>query len=352
MTPPDQLGNSLKIHLLCALTILGPAIATFAETTASARSTGSAQIVRHAQAKIVKIYGAGGLRGLESYQSGMWISANGHVLTSWSYVLDADPIIVVDDQGERHEATLLGIDPILEIAVLKTDASGPDYFALEQAVPLEVGDRVYAFSNLFGIATGDEPASVQHGVVAMTASLHGRQGSIAVPYRGPVYLIDAMTNNAGATGGALTDATGRLAGILGKEVRHEESGIWVNYAIPIEPLREIVAGIVAGKGSGPSQTTNAESPPDHPWSLVQAGIRFVPDVLAVTPPYVDSVVPGSKAEAAGLRPDDLVMFVRDQLVRSQGELNALVRAISDSESLALVVLRDQELVPVTLAAVE
>ena len=37
------------------------------------------------------------MRGLEAYQSGMLISAEGHILTVWSYVLDVDPVVVLDD---------------------------------------------------------------------------------------------------------------------------------------------------------------------------------------------------------------------------------------------------------------
>ena len=55
--------------------------------------------------RIVKIYGSGGLKGLEAYQSGFLISAEGHVLTAWSYVLDAEEYInVVLDDGTRATA--------------------------------------------------------------------------------------------------------------------------------------------------------------------------------------------------------------------------------------------------------
>ena len=81
-----------------------------------------AAVAREVQPKIVKIYGAGGLRGLEAYQSGMLISAEGHVLTVWSYVLDSDDVTVVLDDGRRFTAKLVGADPLTEIAVLKIDA--------------------------------------------------------------------------------------------------------------------------------------------------------------------------------------------------------------------------------------
>src|SRR5690349_8534627 len=50
-------------------------------------------VINGVQPKIVKVYGAGGLHGLEHYQSGFLVSAEGHVLSAWSYVLDSDEVI-------------------------------------------------------------------------------------------------------------------------------------------------------------------------------------------------------------------------------------------------------------------
>ena len=87
-------------------------------------SARSPTCVETVQPKIVKIYGSGGLQGLEAYQSGFLISAEGHVLTAWSYVLDAEEYItVVLDDGTHHGAKLLGHDPRLEIAMLKIEAT-------------------------------------------------------------------------------------------------------------------------------------------------------------------------------------------------------------------------------------
>ncbi|HVW37927.1 MAG TPA: serine protease, partial [Pirellulales bacterium] len=72
-----------------------------------------AAVIRGVQPKIVKIYGAGGFRGLEPYQSGFLVSPAGHVLTAWSYVLDTDYITVTLDDGRKFEAKLLGADPRL-----------------------------------------------------------------------------------------------------------------------------------------------------------------------------------------------------------------------------------------------
>src|SRR3954468_17400293 len=119
------------------------------------------QVARQVQPKVVKIYGAGGIRGLEHYQSGILISGKGHVLTVSSYVLDSDEVSVVLDDGRRYTAQQLAADPLTEIAVLKFDAAGDDipHFDLSTAVTADSGARVLAFSNLFGIAAGEEPVS-------------------------------------------------------------------------------------------------------------------------------------------------------------------------------------------------
>ena len=120
-----------------------------------------AEVVAEAQPKMVKVYGAGGLQGLETYQSGFLISATGHVLTTWSYVLDTDNdlVTVMLNDGRRFDAKVLGNDPRLEIAILKFDAKELPHFNLDQSVELSAGARVLAFSNLFNVATGNEPVS-------------------------------------------------------------------------------------------------------------------------------------------------------------------------------------------------
>ena len=199
------------------------------------------------QDKLVKIYGAGGSRGLEAYQSGFLCSDQGHLLTAWSYVLDTDQVTAVLADGRRLPAELVGIDPRLELAVLRISAPGLPYFDLNEAIELEPGDRVLAFSNLYGIASGNEQASLLQGFVSAVAPLAARRGVYETPYDGRVYIVDAMTNNAGAAGGVLTDVQGRLAGMLGKELRSSLTNAWLNYAIPIAELRVAAQEILAGK---------------------------------------------------------------------------------------------------------
>ena len=162
------------------------------------------------------------------------ISAEGHILTVWSYVLDTDYLSVMLADGRKFEAKLVGADPRLEIAVLKIDAQRLDHFDLAHGAVGDAGTRVWALSNLFGVATGDEPDSVQHGVVAAKTQLDARRGVYETPYHGPVYVVDCVTNNPGAAGGALVNLRGELLGMLGKELRNSQNNVWLNYAIPLD----------------------------------------------------------------------------------------------------------------------
>jgi len=155
-------------------TFIAAAALLISQPAITAAAPSFAEVIASVQPKIVKIYGAGGFRGLEHYQSGFLISPEGHVLTAWSYVLDTDFVTVTLNDGSKYTAEFVGADPRLEIAVLKIDASTTDCFRLADAVELEPGARVLAFSNLYGVATGDEPASVLKGYVSAKTDLSAR----------------------------------------------------------------------------------------------------------------------------------------------------------------------------------
>ncbi len=333
-------GLAVLAAVCCSLLLLPSS--TIAQTSL-------APVVAEVQPKIAKIYGAGGTRGLEHYQSGLLVSAAGHVLTVWSYVLDSEEVIVILHDGRRFVAQLVGNDPRLEIAVLKIDATELPHFDLNESRALDAGTKVLAFSNLFNVATGEEASSVQHGVVAAKANLSARRGVYQTTYRGSVYVIDAVTNNPGAAGGVLTDRRGILAGMLGKELRSSLDNTWLNYAVPIAELNQSVADILNGT-SRPRTKSEPTRRPAEPMTLELLGMVLVPDVLPKTPPFLDRVRPGSPAAKAGLRPDDLIVFLNDQTVNSGQVLRDEIALIDRIDEVRLIVLRGQELINVSLFA--
>ena len=307
--------------------------------------------VSRVQPAVVKIYGSGGLSGLEAYQSGLLIRADGYVLTAWSYVLDSGTVAVVLHDGRRYEGTIVGADPRAEVAVLKIDATELPFLSLEEAVNAEPGERVLAFSNLYGIAQGDEPVSVLHGIVAGVTDLTARRGAYATAYDGKAYVLDAMTNNAGAAGGVLTNLEGQLLAVLGKELRDAQTNIWLNYAIPASEIQHSVEDIVNGKLITATADELARRP-ERATSLAALGIVLVPNVLASTPPYVDFVLPDSSAQRAGLRGDDLIISVGSQMVRSQDQILAELGRIEFFDPVTITIIRQQRLLEIVLPAPE
>ncbi len=302
---------------------------------------------RDAQRKVVKVYGAGGLSGLEAYQSGFLVSPEGHVATAWSYVLDVEPIVLLDD-GRRFESKIVGFEPSLELAVLKIEASELPFFRIQDDLSPQWGDPILAVSNLFNIATGNEPASVMQGSIAAISELDARRGTFKTPYRGKVLILDLIANNPGAAGGAVVDTQGRLIGMLGKELRDTATGVWLNYAVPASALRKTIGDIIAGRKTTTAEDLAPPLPREKSHNPDTLGIVMIPDVLETTPAYVDDVTPDSPAARAELRPDDLVLLVNGKRVESQRSLRSLLRTIDRRDTVELTIQRDTQILPLVL----
>ena len=304
-------------------------------------------LARDAQKRVVKIYGAGGLTGLEAYQSGMLVSPDGHVATAWSYVLDVEPIVLLDD-GRRFDATIVGFEPSLELAVLKIDASDLPYFPIRDDLSPQWGDSILAVSNLFNVATGDEPASVMQGTIASVSTLNARRGTFKTPYNGEVLILDLIANNPGAAGGALVDSQGNLIGMLGKELRDTATGVWLNYAIPVSAFRKTIGDIIAGRKTTLVDDTKVMLDRDKSHNLDSLGLVLIPDVLESTPAYIDDVQGDSPAARAGLQPDDLILLVDGKRVESQRTLRSLLRTIDRRDDVEFTVQRETQILPLVL----
>lgn len=309
-----------------------------AAVTASGRASDPFNAVcEKVNQRLVKLFGAGGFRGVANYGTGILISPDGHILTCASQMLESSELVVHLADGRRMRAGVIVVEPELDIALLKIKVEGkkPDeptgldlaYFDIAEAAKrpaAKPGDWVLAFSNQFEIAMRDEPMSVQRGVIAAYDRMHGRRGIFDFPYTGDVYIIDAITNNAGAAGGAITDRKGNLLGIIGKEVKNALSETWMNYAVPVGAEVEVKDGDKAVKISIPKFAElgmrGQYKPVKRPEVVTGPGgyhgIRFVPNVLERTPPYVEEVEPGSPAAKAGIRVDDLISFIDGEPIYS------------------------------------
>ncbi len=300
-----------------------------------------AETILDVQPKVVKLFGAGGIRGMEGYQTGILISEDGRILTAWSHVLDDEYLTAVLHDGRRYEASLVGADPRTGVAVLKIDAAGLAHFQLEEAVEASPGTRVLAFSNAFGVAVGNEQPSVQSGYIGAKTDLQARRGVWEAAYKGPVYVLDAITSNPGSAGGALTDGEGRLLGMLGTELRNANTHTWLNFAVPTAAFDAPVKAILSGETA--SRPDAVEVLPDRSFDLQATGISLLPRVLESTPPYIDAVRRGSVAHRLGVRPDDLIVLCDGTVIQSAEQLTEELKKIDARDAVTLGVMRKGEM---------
>ena len=319
--------------------------------------------------RLVKIFGSGGFRGLTSYGTGILISKDGYILTAASQMLDTTELRIHLSDGRKLKAALVVVEPELDAALVKIkfdegsalELPFYDIPALAKRPHTEPGAWVLAFSNQFKIADRDEPMTVQRGVIAAYSKLTGRRGIFEAPYTGDVYVIDAITNNPGAAGGLLTTRKGEPLAMIGKELRNTLTDTWINYAVPFQAVVEFE---VEGKTQSLSLSAFVEKgikgeykPTQRPDAKVLGpgpyhGIQFVVDVVERTPPYVESVEPGSPAEKAGLRPDDLVVFVDGEPMISIKTFKSMMQKLRPNTTLKLEVRRGDKLQSVDLTVLD
>jgi serine protease Do len=320
-------------------------------------------VAKEVNKKLVKLFGAGGFKGLPSYGTGIAVSPNGFILTVNNHILTTTDLRVHLFDGRFYHAKVVAKEPELDVALIKLEEPVeklPCYnIETEAAKPTAVpGTWVLAFSNQFAIAERDEPMSVQHGVVQAFSDLKGRKGVADAPFQGKVYFIDVVACNPGAAGGALTNYKGDLLGILGRELKNKLSDSWINYAVPVTAavelindetkkvekvaIKDFVSLAMAGKWKPHTKKVIAKGPG------VYHGIILVPNPVSLTPPYIEAVVPGSPADKAGLRTDDLIVYVDGELVQSIKGFKDLINSYQPGQQVRLDVQRGAQLETVTL----
>jgi S1-C subfamily serine protease len=311
--------------------------------------------------KMCKLFGAGGFKGLPSYGTGILVSPDGYILTVNNHILTTTDLRVHLYDGRLYRAEVLYAEPSLDVALckIKEPVDGLPHFNFEEAAskPLASnGDWVLAFSNQFQIATRSEPMSVSHGSIMAYTDLRGRKGVFQAPFDGKVYFLDVVACNPGSAGGIVTNRKGDLLGILGRELKNRLSDTWINYAVPIQAEVEMLRDDKKVKVSMATFVKEAMEGKYREGKKVEFaskgggfhGIILVPNVVAVTPPYVDGVEKDSPAAKAGLRQDDLIVYIDGELVSSIHVFRELLNNYGPGDPMRIDVQRGNQLETVTL----
>jgi len=261
--------------------------------------------------------------------SAVVFSADGHLLTNAHVVGSARGGSVTFADGREVDVTVVGADPLSDLAVLRCAGDTPAPVLLGDADTLVVGQLVVAVGSPLGLA-----GSVTAGVVsALGRSLPVRHGRAARVIEDVIQTDAAL--NPGNSGGALADADGRVVGI-----NTAVAGFGLGLAVPINTttLRIIDTLLVEGR------VRRAYL------GLIGAPAPLPDDVAARTGQpggvRVMEVVPGGPAERAGLRAGDLVLTVaRERVTDAQGVQRQLFAEVIGID-LAVTVLRGEAMVDV------
>jgi serine protease Do len=268
--------------------------------------------------------------------SGVIVSTDGYVVTNNHVIDGADVVTVALTDGREFSAKVVGRDPQTDLAVVKIDAKDLPAVTFADSAKSEVGDRVLAIGNPFGIGE-----TVTSGIV----SAKGRNIGILAEVEGYEDFIQTdAAINPGNSGGALVDVNGRLLGINTAILSRSGGFQGVGLAVPANLVSQVADSLVkTGKVTRGylGVSLNAITP-----SLAEAfNLKDNKGAL------VAATVPDSPAAKAGLKDGDVITAVNGQAVSDPNNLKNQVSAFAPGTKLNLDVLRDgkNEKIAVTTA---
>ncbi len=295
-------------------------------------------LIDRCQPRMAKVIGAGVGR-VDGYASGVIVSADGLILTSQGVFLDGRQVRVELSDGKSYSATILRRNRTLQLALLKIEVDRAlDYFQLSGKPVGEKGDWVVALSNAFKVANESEPMSAMIGIIALRSTIEARLNDRDVAYKGPLVLIDAITSNPGASGGAVINADGQLVGMIGKLINSSETNTRINYAVPSSTLKQFVEDQIAETASTSNDQEGAEALGKAYLGIVLFSLGSRND-----PAYVDRVRRASPAAKLRLRPDDLIVALDGVQIGTVQEYQKVVDRLKPGVEVPIVFKRGSKL---------
>ena len=275
-------------------------------------------------------FGQQGSQSQSGLGSGVIMSADGYVLTNNHVVQEADHIEAVLADGRRANARVIGADPESDLAVLKIDLPDLPVMTPSDSDRIEVGDRVLAIGNPFGVGQ-----TVTSGIV----SALGRDQLGINTFENFIQTDAAI--NPGNSGGALTDEQGRLLGINTAIYSRSGGSLGIGFAIPVNVARQALQDIVQN-GRVVRGWIGVESTALTPELAENLGAASAQGVI------ITGVLNGGPAARAGMRPGDVVTRINGQPIRSVAELRAGITALRPGTAATFTALRQGQNVEMQL----
>ncbi len=245
-----------------------------------------------------------GLVPQEGQGSGFVIDKEGHILTNYHVIADARQVEVTLHNRKKLRATIVGTDPSHDLAIIQIKATDLVPAVLGDSHNLQVGQKVYAIGNPFGLA-----GTMTRGIVSSIRPVQEPNGT-----RIDEAIQTDAAINPGNSGGPLMNWHGEVIGIntmiLSNGVE-QNSGI--GFAIPINTAKAVLNDLVTlGRVRRPA--LGVSTIPISPELADEIGLPVDFGLLIVR------VYPGGAAEAAGLRGGDQRAYLGNTPIMLGGDL--------------------------------
>ncbi|MCZ6765004.1 MAG: trypsin-like peptidase domain-containing protein [Alphaproteobacteria bacterium] len=268
-----------------------------------------------------------------SVGSGFIIDSAGFIVTNNHVIANAKEVMVTMQDGTDFMATVLGTDPLVDLALLKIDAGRPlPFVQWGNSNAAKVGQPVIAIGTPFGLG-----GTVTTGIVS-AVERDIRSG----PFDSFIQTDAAI--NSGNSGGPLFDVNGRVIGINTAIFSRGGGNVGIGFAIPQSIAQEVVAEL-RQTGSVRRGQLGVQISPVTQEIAAAAGIGEARGVL------IGSVVEGSPAAAAGLRKGDIIISFNGTPVDGTDELvrSVIETQIGTTVEIGLLRVRQAMRIAVTIA---
>lgn len=261
-------------------------------------------------------------REVQSAGSGVIVDAkNGYILTNHHVVSGADKIQISLIDENTLDAEIIGSDPATDIAVLKVEAENLTDIEIGDSDQVEVGDFVIAIGNPFGLGN-----TVTSGIV----SALGRTGISSSGYED--FIQTDASINPGNSGGALVNMQGELVGINSAIISRSGGNVGIGFAVPSEIAQSIMSQLLdfgevrrglLGVSIHTIDEENAE----------------ILGVESKSGAMITAIEPGSAAEEAGLRVEDIIIRVNDEKISNARDLQNAIGLKGSGERVTIEFIR-------------
>lgn len=281
---------------------------------------------------VKELYDTGQKKRVEVTGSGVIISPDGYIVTNNHVAEQASQVRCTLSSRKELDAEVVGLDPWTDLAVLKLDleSAGLDsvpWARFGSSADLEVGQIVLALGSPLGLAR-----SLSMGVISSVERYFSDVGEMISPFN--LWIQTDAAINPGNSGGPLVDLDGRIIGINARAVLFGEN---LGFAIPADIVMDVVEQLLQ-KGEVERSWVGLTLQEIREFR-VYAGKPELSGVL------VAGVEDGSPAEAAGLKPGDLITRLNGQKINALYEeelpkIRLLISTFEPGTRIECAVVRD------------